>query len=367
VADNIGVLIVEDSLVTRRFLAEIINSEPDLHVVGEACDGEEALRLVRSLRPDVVSMDVSMPSMDGLEATRRIMAENPTPIVVVSATLKKSDVDLAFEALQAGALAAVEKPPGSAHVEFEAKRDEMITTLRLMARVKVVRRRAAGSVRPTDAASQPVAVVQPEAVTAPETAAPAPITITEAQARVDIVAVGASAGGPAALAKLLSGLPENLPVPVAIVQHLAADFLPGLARWLEGTTPLTVRLAREGELLHAGVVYLAPGNVHMTINGRKRVHLLHTRGGHRHQPSATVLLESVAEHYGEAAIGVILTGMGDDGAAGLLAMREAGACTLAQDEKSCVVFGMPAAAIECGAAEYVVPLDRMAATILEML
>jgi two-component system chemotaxis response regulator CheB len=266
--------------------------------------------------------------------------------VVVSASLDKQDVDMACEALQAGAMAVVEKPPGRLHADFERKRQEMLTALRLMARVQLAERRS----RSGRAAQVPTA---------------RPPKRRRRGARV--VAIGASAGGPAALARLLGELPADFPAPVVVVQHLAADFLPGLARGLDGATSLTVRLAQRGESLRPGVVYLAPGGAHMTVNGVGQVRLIAERGKHRHQPSATVLLESVAQSYGQAAIGVILTGMGDDGVAGLRAMREAGAHTLAQDEESCVVFGMPAAAIECGAVELVVPLERLGAAIQDLL
>ncbi|MBN1287808.1 MAG: chemotaxis-specific protein-glutamate methyltransferase CheB [Anaerolineae bacterium] len=374
-SNKIGVLIVEDSLVTRRFLADLIDGEPDMHVIGEAGDGAEALHLLNGLKPDVISMDISMPAMDGLEATRRIMAEHPTPIVVVSATLQKKDVDLAFEALQAGALAAVEKPPGSAHPDFEAKRGEMITTIRLMAKVRVVRRRPSGIIRVARPGGAPPAPPRPAPLALPVDREPRSQPAAVAQLppgakplkRPQVAALGASAGGPAALVQVLSGLPKDFPIPVLVVQHLAHDFLPGLARWLDQSSQLEVRLAEEGDRLRAGVVYLAPGHAHMTVDMSRRVHMVHTRGAHRHQPSATVLFESVARVYGEAAIGVILTGMGDDGAAGLRAMCDAGAPTLVQDEQSCVVFGMPAAAIACGAARYIVPLESLAAAIQELL
>lgn len=345
--DNAGVLIVEDSPVTRRFLAELIAEADGLHVVGEACDGREAMEMVKKLKPDVVSMDITMPEMGGLEATRRIMADSPTPIVVVSSSLNKQDVDMAFEALQAGAMAVVEKPPGRQHPDFERKRQEMLTALRLMARVQDARKR--------QLAGQTVAAANPP---------PAP---RSRQGGVEVVAMVASAGGPSALAQVLGGLPADFPAPVLVVQHLAAEFLPGLAHWLDQATPLQVRLARARDSLRPGVVYLAPGGAHMAVDRRGQIHLIAERGPHRHQPSATVLLESVARYYGEAAIGVVLTGMGDDGARGLRAMRDAGARTLVQDEQSCVVFGMPSAAIHLGAAEQVVPLHRMAAAIRDLL
>jgi two-component system chemotaxis response regulator CheB len=346
VEGEVGVLVVEDSLVTRRFLIELIREAPGLYVVGEAADGDEAVEQTRRLHPDVISMDINMPSVSGLEATRRIMADAPTPIVVVSASLRKREVDMAFEALQAGAMAVVEKPPGRLHPDFERKRQEMLSALRLMARAQQMRDRAAaddapGRVRKFDTGRIPKI----------------------RRSAIEVVAIGASAGGPAALTKILSALPADFEAAVLVVQHLATEFVPGFAQWLDRAAPMVVRVGEDGAVIRPGTVYIAPGGVHMAVNGQGYVRTLAERGEHRHQPSVTVLFESVAESYGPNAIGVILTGMGDDGAAGLYAMRKAGAFTLAQDEASCVVFGMPAVAIAQGAVKDVVPLDRLAKTI----
>jgi two-component system chemotaxis response regulator CheB len=344
---SIRVLIADDSATMRYHLAQIMSAAPGLQVVGEARDGAEALKMVERLEPDVVSMDVRMPGMDGLEATRRIMAAQPTPIVVVTGLIEE-DVDLAFRAMEAGALAVVEKPPARSAPDFDEKARQVVQTLTAMSGVAVVRRweRAPGR----NGTGELLALT--------------PRTIPE------VVAVGASAGGPSALSTLLSGLPASMPAPVVIVQHLPEEFIPGLARWLDDVTPLRVKLAEDGDLLEPGAIYISPGGAHLEVVRRGislAARLTRERGPYRYQPSVDVLMYSVAAACGPRAIGLILTGMGDDGAAGMLAMRQAGARTFAQDRIGCAVFGMPAAAIERGAAEKTLPLERMAPAILKLL
>jgi len=345
----VRVLLAEDSPTARHHLAEMINESPGLRIIGEARDGAEVLAMAEELKPDVISMDIRMPRVDGLEATRQIMAHCPTPIVVVSALLD-ADIDLAFHALQAGALAVVEKPPSRHDPTFPDKQRHLVTTLAAMADVRVVRRweNAPGrnSLRQASEIGAP-AIVKPE-----------------------LIAVGASAGGPSALSTLLKGLPSDLAVPIVVVQHMPDEFIPGLARWLNDGSPVPVRVASDGLVLEPGVVHLSPGVAHLTVARRGQAfvaNLVHDQGNYRYRPSVDVLFESVAQVCGQASIGILLTGMGDDGAAGMLAMRETGARTLAQDKTSCTVFGMPAAAIELGAAEQVVALSRLSTVMLNLL
>jgi two-component system chemotaxis response regulator CheB len=345
----IRVLLAEDSPTARHHLAEMINESPGMRVIGEARDGAEVLAMVEELKPDVISMDIRMPRIDGLEATRQIMARCPTPIVVVSALLD-ADIDLSFQALQAGALAVVEKPPSRHDPTFPDKERHLVTTLAAMADVRVVRRweNAPGRNSSPDASE----------LTAPTTLQP------------ELIAIGASAGGPSALSTLLKGLPEDLSVPVVVVQHMPDEFIPGLARWLNDGSPLPVRVASDGLVLEPGVVHLSPGTAHLTVTRRGKAlvaELIQEQGQSRYRPSVDVLFESVAQVCGQAAIGILLTGMGDDGAAGMLTMREMGARTFAQDKASCTVYGMPAAAVELGAAEQVVPLSRLSTVILSLL
>jgi two-component system chemotaxis response regulator CheB len=334
------VLVVDDSASARRLLVEILNHDPQLRVAGEAADGSEAVRLTERVQPEVIVMDVLMPVLDGLAATRRIMQLRPTPIVLVSAGVDSLETNRSFEAIRAGALTLLAKPHGPGHPGFPEQAAELRTTVKLMADVKVVRQRC------------------------PSTARPAPATPgREAGRQARIAAIGASTGGPAALATILAALPATTPVPILVVQHITAGFHQGLADWLDAVTPMTVRLAADGLPLGPGEVLIAPPGRHLGVSPTRRVALSPAPpvGGHR--PSVTHLFGSVAEAYGAAAVGVILTGMGDDGADGVRALSGAGGLVLAQDEASSVVFGMPREACATDAVDRVVPLAEMAAAL----
>jgi two-component system chemotaxis response regulator CheB len=352
-APEVRVLLAEDSATIRHYLTSILHELPGIRVIGEARDGEQAVTLVARLRPDVVSMDINMPNVDGLEATRRIMAECPTPVVVVSGLVER-DLDLAFQALQAGALAVVERPPGRDDPSFAEKQRQLVKTLIAMANVSVVRRgrgtsRLGGEEGPE---------------------ASPPRRATSRLTRPQIIAIGASAGGPSALSLLLGQLPAALDVPIVVVQHIPHEFLEGLARWLSKVGKLPVQVCADRAMLRPGVVHLSPGTAHLTIareQGQLVARLNPEQGSHRYMPSVDVLFESIADVCGAAAVGVVMTGMGEDGASGLLKMRQAGARTLAQDKTSSTVYGMPAAAADRGAAEQVLPLSGLGSAILKLL
>jgi two-component system chemotaxis response regulator CheB len=343
---RLQVLVVEDSPVARRLIVDILSSDPELQVIAEAESGDEAVRVATRSKPDVIVMDVVMPSMDGLEATRRIMEVRPTPIVLVSASYNAGDLSKSFEALEAGALSLVAKPSGPGASTFAAEAAALTTTVKLMAEVKLVRRRAVGPPGP-----EVVAAAPPESVRALRRPA-------------EIVAIAASTGGPAALATILGALPPTMPVPVVVVQHITTGFHQGLVDWLDSVSPVSVRLARAGEPLRAGEVLVAPSAAHLGVTGDRRVALSPDPpiGGHR--PSATHLFRSVARVYGGAAVGAILTGMGEDGVAGLRLLKEAGGLVLAQDKATSVVYGMPQKAASLGIADLVLPLDRMAGALI---
>lgn len=334
---SVRVLVAEDSAVARELLRAILVEAPGFELVAAVRDGGAAVAAVKRLQPAVVAMDLHMPDMNGAEATRRIMRETPTPIVIVTAS---SNVDgrLTYEALAAGALSVVARPLGPSHPRYAARRKSLLDELRLMAGVRVVGRHEPvrtdpGRRRPTRRVGRPQ--------------------------RARVVAVAASTGGPAALLALLQGLPPDFDVPIVIVQHIAESFVDGLAVWLAAETGRSVRVARHGDRLGRGDVLLAPDGQHLRIDRDGFVRLGSDGPVLGHRPSANVLFESVAETLDEACVGVILTGMGRDGADGLARLRAAGGVTLAQDAASSVVFGMPAAAIEAGAVDRVASLSEL--------
>lgn len=351
---SIRVLIVDDSPTQRHVLARLIDSTRDLTVIGQASDGMEAIEMAERLRPDVISMDLRMPRLDGLSATRHIMSQCPTPIVVVSTAGKSA---AAMELLRAGALAAVEKLPALNDAAYDTRAEELLKMLRLMAGVRVIRHWNSEwtNPRPPERVKHPT----PAILAAPD------VTYNPLMPP-SILAIGASAGGPRALEKLLRALPKDFPLPILLVQHLSAEFVGGLAEWLDRSCDLSVRMAQPDEVPQPGVVYVASGGFHLRVSAERRLVLDSHIGHYRHCPAVDALLTSVAEVYGARAIGVILTGMGDDGAEGLLALRNTGGRTVAEDESSCVVFGMPAAAIAKGAAEYILPLSSVGPALLSL-
>jgi two-component system chemotaxis response regulator CheB len=340
-ARPLRVLVVDDSPVHRGLLTALLESDPEMQVAGVAENGAEAVRAADRLKPDVITMDLHMPGMDGLEATRQIMHETPTPIVLVTSTARREEQQLAFAALDAGVLAVVMKPEAQA----TAAAQELRRTVKSMAQIKVVRRWAPGRLHPPATPTSPAL----PAMRAPSR-------------RPEIVAIGASTGGPQALYEILTHLSAAFPLPIVVVQHIAPGFAGGLVEWLQSQCALPIRLAVAGERLDQAVIHVAPTGEHLTVHGRA-IALTQDPPRSGHRPSATVLFQSVARAYGAAAVGVLLSGMGDDGAAGLRDLKRAGATTIAQDEASSVVFGMPAVAISMGVVDHVLPPERIPALL----
>lgn len=338
---KVSVLVVDDSLICRQLICEALSKDPDIEVVGSCADGKQAVEMTKELRPHVITMDVDMPVMDGLTATEHIMAECPTPILVLTADPRSQAPELTYRALELGALALQIKPAIDAGPEAW----NLVREIKLLSSVRVIRH-----------LRRPQKGITPPRVT----------TSVLPAVSMGVVVVAASTGGPQVLYRMLSELPADFPAPIVIVQHINAAFAESLAGWLANASRLKVRLAQDGEPLMPGHVLIAPPGQHTVIPFRGRVALKAGVERDGHMPSGTTLLESAARTYGRRAVGLVLTGMGADGAEGLLAIRQAGGLTLAQNEESCVVFGMPGAAVERKAVDHLIHGDEVAASLARL-
>ena len=341
---KIRVMIIEDSDVVRTLLEEIIRRDSRLEVAASVGSAEEGLRLLRKAAPDVISLDIRLPGMNGFQATKRIMSERPTPIVVVSASVEKGDLKISINALKAGALAIMEKPVGTTRSDYHRLADQICTQLAIMSEVKVVRQRRA---------------------VAHAAAAWTQVPRGHGTGTFRMLGIVASTGGPNALERILGGLPADFPLPILIVQHITAAFLEGFGAWLDDVSPFAAAIARDGEPPAAGRVYLAPADSHLKMRAG-RIWLDPGPMISNQRPSGTALFESLAKELGPQAIGVLLTGMGDDGAEGLLALQSAGGYTIAEDESTAVVYGMPSAGVRLGAVCESLPLNDIPGRILDL-
>ncbi len=369
----IRVVVVDDSALMRRFITDMLQRDPAIQVVGVASNGREAIEVVQRLRPDVVTMDVRMPVMDGLATTEHLMAYCPTPILVLTASLASYEVDITFKMLGAGALEVVEKPRGGDAQTLEHAARDLVRRVKILSRVKVVthlrgRRRTPGdglSLPPTSRNDQ--ASTRGAPATSPTDAALIPLVGGASNGSLSpIVVIGASTGGPRVIHQIIAGLPRSFPAAVLVVQHIAEGFSEGMAEWLASASTLPVRVAQEGSPIRAGEVLIAPDRRNLLVTPNGAVHLSDAPLLIQ-RPSIDVTMQAVADVYGSRAVGVLLTGMGRDGAYGMRSLHRRQAYTIAQDEASCAIFSMPRAAIQLGVVREVLPPSAIAPRLVEVV
>ena len=364
----IKVLLVEDSPVALNILQRLLKSCPEIAVVGTASNGKEALGLIPKLNPEVICTDFTMKGMDGLELTQQVMAKYPRPILVISNSVQKYDTKNVFKLLQAGALDVFPKPKTGRESDYGKVKEQLLDKIKVISGVSVftkpLRQTVASSINTKLSSTQTVSTSQAiKKISEQEkgnTIAYLKATQDIAPFPVKVVAIGVSTGGPRALNQVISPLPKNFPVPIICTQHISPGFLEGLVNWLDGESQLRIKIAQKGEYPRPGTVYFAPENSHLQLTSQGQFIHTSTEPVDGHCPSATVMFQSVAKFYGRKSLGILLTGMGRDGATGMKAIAEIGGMTIAQDEKSCIVFGMPKAAIEIGAAKHILPLQKIA-------
>lgn len=365
----IRVLLVEDSPVVLTILKRMLDSSPDVDVVGTARNGMEAMELIPTRQPQVICTDLHMPKMDGLELTRRVMMQYPRPILVISASVHaENDAQTVFQLLQAGALDVFPKPEIGLPSEYEQVKRELISRIKVLAGVKVFTRHSSSQL-----SNELSGESSPRSKHISNTVSDRIVSISSSPFLARdihlprVVAIGASTGGPQAFHTILKQIPVHFPVPILCVQHISQGFLQGLVSWLAAECSLQMVIAQPGEIPKPGVVYFAPEQHHLQLDHQGRLLISSTSPVSGHCPSVTVLFQSVATYYRRSAVGVLLTGMGRDGAEGLQAIAHMGGLTIAQNEQTCVVFGMPKEAIALGAAQLVLPVSEIASTLVRQI
>jgi len=335
----IKVLIVDDNSLCRKILVDILSSDDEIEIAGEAENGRQAIDMVNKLCPDIITMDAVMPVMDGLETIKHIMSTKATPILVISDI---NDSNLAFSAIAEGALETISK--SDVNIDDCKK---FINKIKSLSKVKVI----------THIKTKSVEHKRDETI----------FTVKSDKKQLDrLVAIASSTGGPKALSVLLARLPENFAYPIVIAQHISDGFVPGLVEWLDRVSKLNVKQAEEGEKISSGNIYVSPSETNMTIDSNEKIYFIERKEKDIYHPSCDALLSSIANVYGSGSIGVILTGMGNDGAVGMKKIKEAGGCTIAQDEESSVIYGMASVAVESGCIDKIMPLKQISEELVQM-
>lgn len=341
--NKIKVLLVDDSPIVLNILKRILEKSPEVLVIGSAKNGAEGLEQVNFLNPDVVCTDLMMPVMDGLEFTKKLMETNPKPILVISAALQGADETNVFQLLEAGALDVFPKPAGGTDKEYDLIRDKLVSKIRIIKSIPVYRK-----IKKNPG----------------ETTASHPVVASQIKSKINLLAIGASTGGPNAILSILEKLPRDISVPILCVQHISDGFIDSLVGWLGQNTKLKVKIMQDGETPLPGTVYFPQNMKHMIIGPDGKLRVSNEPPFNGHCPSVNVMFKSVAKYSGDKALAVLLTGMGDDGATGLLTIKHTGGKTIGEAESSCVVYGMPKVAKEIGAVDIQLPVDKIAAHIL---
>ncbi|MBI4743885.1 MAG: chemotaxis-specific protein-glutamate methyltransferase CheB [Actinobacteria bacterium] len=352
VKGEIKVLVVDDSVLAREIITRILESDPRIKVTGIAGNGKEAVELTEKLRPDLITMDIRMPVMDGLEAIKIIMANNPTPIIVITGIDLRGGTKIIFEAISSGALEVMQKPSAKEWFETPNTAKTFIDKVKVLSGIKT-------TIPLTEKTDKVIQTQQLQTFVLPDRKIKKPVD--------RLIAIAASTGGPNALLHILKNFPPTLSAGVVVVQHIASGFVAGFVEWLRGECLIEIREAKEGDKLAPGVVLISPDSFNIRITGEFKVTLDSPECNSKIIPSADVLFSSVAEVFKSNAIGVILTGMGSDGSKGIKMIKDFGGKTIAQDEESCVIFGMPKVAIEKGAIDEVLPLDTIAFEVMKLL
>ncbi len=340
----IKVIIVDDLKTVRELIKAVIEKDPEIKVVGMASGGKGAIDIIPQLKPDIVLMDLRMPDMDGFQTVRHLMGICPTRVLIVTASYTPKS-DLVFKALEAGAVDLINKPP-----VFKIASDPNIGTI-LIEKIKTLSK----------------AKITPGPEGAVKRLQTFKFGLGQTGAIDKVVAIAVSTGGPKALSEVIPLLPENLPAGVVVVQHMAKGFIQGLADWLQSMSKIKIRVAKEGDIITKGEALFAPDTCHMIIDKDGKIQFEDSPPVGGVKPAADIVLPSIAKYYGQRTIGVIMTGMGDDGARGMECIKREGGKTIAQNEETCAVFGMPKVAIERGVIDEVIPLDKIAETIIKYL